>query len=263
MSVYLKMMKMINIDTPYKLESGTDYLTHSIELLKLHEPPEGYYLAFSGGKDSIVCYHLCKQAGVKFDAHYMRAMEPPELVYFIRKEYPDVIRHLPKKSFYRMIKDQGIPPLRSMRFCCRILKHGEGQGRTIITGIRKEESKARRKRSEVNQEKHRLMIAPIIEWTTRQVWNFIKQNNFPYCELYDKGWTRIGCIMCPVSSSKRMKQEARMYPKQASAIHRACIRAYDPAIATTWRNGTDMYKWWLSGNDFSTGKKPELFEDIY
>ena len=29
------------------------HIQHSIALLKKHEPPEGYYLAFSGGKDSI------------------------------------------------------------------------------------------------------------------------------------------------------------------------------------------------------------------
>ena len=79
------------------------HIQHSIALLKEHEPPEGYYLAFSGGKDSIVCYNLCKKAGVKFDAHYMRAMEPPELVYFIREHYPDVIRHLPKKTIRHYI----------------------------------------------------------------------------------------------------------------------------------------------------------------
>lgn len=58
----------------------------AIALLRLHEPPEGYYLAFSGGKDSCVIKELAKRAGVKFDAHYGNTtIDPPELVRFIKK----------------------------------------------------------------------------------------------------------------------------------------------------------------------------------
>ena len=42
----------------------------AIKRLQSFEPPEGYYVAFSGGKDSQCIYHLCKLGGVKFDAHY-------------------------------------------------------------------------------------------------------------------------------------------------------------------------------------------------
>ena len=53
-----------------------DRIKYSIELLQKHEKtalnlnPEGYYLGFSGGKDSQVIYELCKKAGVKFTAHF-------------------------------------------------------------------------------------------------------------------------------------------------------------------------------------------------
>jgi phosphoadenosine phosphosulfate reductase len=48
----------------------------AIERLKTFEPvalsmhPDGYYLAYSGGKDSDVILHLTKKAGVKFTAHH-------------------------------------------------------------------------------------------------------------------------------------------------------------------------------------------------
>ena len=44
----------------------------ALERLRAFQPRngEGYYLAFSGGKDSVVCKHLLGMAGIKFDAHY-------------------------------------------------------------------------------------------------------------------------------------------------------------------------------------------------
>ena len=49
-----------------------------IRMLQSFEPEEGYYLAFSGGKDSQCIYHLAKMAGVKFDAHYnVTSVYPP------------------------------------------------------------------------------------------------------------------------------------------------------------------------------------------
>ena len=46
-----------------------DKVEDAIQRLKSFEPKDGYYLAFSGGKDSQCIYHLAKMAGVKFDAH--------------------------------------------------------------------------------------------------------------------------------------------------------------------------------------------------
>ena len=235
------------------------HIQHSIALLKEHEPPEGYYLAFSGGKDSIVCYDLCKKAGVKFDAHYMRAMEPPELVYFIREHYPDVIRHLPKKTMWQMIYDNGIPPLRNIRYCCRILKEVGGKGRTVITGIRRAESPARANRQEIAELRKSLMVSPILHWSTQQVWGYIHKYNLPYCSLYDEGFSRIGCVMCPCSGPTGMKKDALRWPKIADAYRRACVKSFDKIINDSWKDGNDMYEWWISGKTF--GKEPTLWEE--
>lgn len=235
------------------------HIQHSIALLKEHEPPEGYYLAFSGGKDSIVCYDLCKKAGVKFDAHYMRAMEPPELVYFIREHYPDVIRHLPKKTMWQMIYDNGIPPLRNIRYCCRILKEIGGKGRTVITGIRRAESTTRKNRQEVAVFNKKQMVCPILHWSTQQVWGYIHKYNLPYCSLYDEGFSRIGCVMCPCSGPTGMKKDALRWPKIADAYRRACVKSFDKIINDSWKDGNDMYEWWISGKTF--GKEPTLWEE--
>ena len=62
------------------------------EALALRMSPDGYHLAFSGGKDSMVLYHLAKMAGVKFKAHMqVTTIDPPELMQFVRANYPDVV----------------------------------------------------------------------------------------------------------------------------------------------------------------------------
>lgn len=62
----------------------------SIERLKAFEPEEGYYLAFSGGKDSVVCKALLDMAGCKYDAVYrVTSVDPPELVRFIKEKHSE------------------------------------------------------------------------------------------------------------------------------------------------------------------------------
>ena len=123
----------------------------SIRRLKSFQPKEGYFVAFSGGKDSQAVYHLCKIAGVKFDAHYhVTSVDPPELVYFIREHYPDVIFDVPRDndgkrvSMWSLIVQHGMPPTRLARYCCEQLKETGGEGRMVVTGVRWAES-ARRK----------------------------------------------------------------------------------------------------------------------
>ena len=80
----------------------------AVEMIQLFEPtalqyhPDGYYLAFSGGKDSVAIYGLAQMAGVKFKAHYhLTTVDPPELVYFIRNQYPDAYWQILLRSIKR------------------------------------------------------------------------------------------------------------------------------------------------------------------
>ena len=123
----------------------------AIERLKSFEPLEGYYVAFSGGKDSQCVYHLCQMAGVKFDAHYnVTSVDPPELIYFIREHYPDVEFVLPQDengrriSMWSLIPKKCLPPTRLMRYCCEYLKESSGKERVTVTGVRWAESPRRK-----------------------------------------------------------------------------------------------------------------------
>jgi hypothetical protein len=63
----------------------------AIALLREHEPPEGYYGCFSGGKDSVVIKELARIAGVRVDWNYnVTTADPPELTRFIKEHHPDV-----------------------------------------------------------------------------------------------------------------------------------------------------------------------------
>lgn len=126
---------------------------NAIKRLQSFEPPEGYYVAFSGGKDSQCIYHLCQMAGVKFDAHYsVTSVDPPELVQFIKRQYQDVIFDLPRYAdgsritMWNLIQNHSMPPTRMVRYCCEELKESHGEGRVVVTGVRWAES-ARRKAS--------------------------------------------------------------------------------------------------------------------
>jgi len=233
-----------------------DKVQMAIERLKTFEPPEGYYLAFSGGKDSQCIYHLAEMAGVKFDAHYnVTTIDPPELVYFIRKYYPTVAWDRPDKSFLTRIPERGFP-LRRYRWCCREYKERGGSGRRVVTGVRNAESTKRAGRRMVEQcyrDETKTYINPIIDWKEEDVWEFIRSNSIPYCKLYDQGFKRIGCIMCPMTHKR--KEEAVIFPGYRKAFERAFEKLWqnrkDRRAYQRWNNGKEMFEWWLSNTPLS------------
>lgn len=258
----------------------------SIEILQAFEPPQGYYLAFSGGKDSQCIYHLAKMAGVKFDAHYnLTTVDPPELVWFIRKNYPDIQIHRPAKTMWQLIIDNRMPPTRLIRYCCRELKELGGQGRIVVTGVRWAESASRknkrtlieadsnaktrtrynqdneesRKQLEVCPTKGKHILNPIVNWSDSDVWEFLNSNNIKHCSLYDKGYKRLGCVGCPMSS--KAKQELENFPKIKAQYIRTFQKMYDKRIAdglktNKWKSGQDVYDFWVNN-----AKKQEICEE--
>lgn len=295
----------------------------SIERLKTFEPDEGYYLAFSGGKDSVVCKALLTMSGCKFDSTYrITTVDPPELVRFIKNQHPDVTMESAKYSdsyknkklagkpitMWNLIPEKMMPPTRIARYCCEKLKESGGDGRITVTGVRWAESVNRKynqgivtvmspdnstKETLVNSgvfketkkagviltndndngrrlietcfRRHKTTVNPIIDWTDREVWDFIHAEAVPYCELYDQGNSRLGCVGCPMASTRERERQFGIWPKYKwhyiKAFERMLERRkqrheVDPS-KPLWRQwgadykeatATDVFNWWMEYN---------------
>jgi phosphoadenosine phosphosulfate reductase len=211
--------------------SQADRIDRAIALLRQYEPADGYYLAFSGGKDSCVIKELAKMSGVKFDAWYNNTtIDPPELVRFIKVEHPDVKWNQPEHGnmMQRVIDRPGAPPTRFGRWCCDEYKEKAAQGRVCVFGVRAAESKSRAMRwneyaSYDLRHGKRVVVCPIVYWTDKQVWEFLKSRHVTYCSLYDEGWTRLGCVGCPLSTAANQSKEFARWPKYEANWKRAVI----------------------------------------
>ena len=234
----------------------------AIERLRLWQPREGcgsswklkpYRLAFSGGKDSIVIKHLADRAGVIYEAHFSQTtIDPPEVVKFIREHYPDVKWDRPRRTMFKIIEEKGALPTRMMRFCCKELKEVGGKGDVVITGIRWEESPKRRARfpfEESTIKKGMFFVNPIIEWSTQDIWDYIRRYRLPYCSLYDEGYKRIGCIMCPLQGEEGMRWDANRYPAIYRRYLKAIRRTLDSKHHAYWegRTAEEIMEWWITG----------------
>lgn len=121
----------------------------AIERLKAFQPEDGYYLAYSGGKDSDAIKILAQLAGVKFEAvHNLTTVDAPETVNYIKSQ-PDVRISHPEKTMWRLIVENGVPPTRLARYCCAELKERNGKGKIKVTGVRWSESVRRKNSSAV------------------------------------------------------------------------------------------------------------------
>lgn len=233
-----------------------DKVADAINLLHEHEPPEGYYLCFSGGKDSVVIYDLAVKAGVKFDVHHnVTTVEPPELMRFVLSLFPNNdIKESPRFTMAQLIVKNKIPPLRNIRYCCAELKERGGRGQVKLTGIRAEESprRAKRPKFELSPDKRTSFVHVIKDWSEHDVWEYIRENNLPYCSLYDEGFKRIGCVLCPFQNFASTQRDLERFPAIVDYYRRACRKSYEVNQMTfnkgrqTWQSGDDMFNWWIN-----------------
>lgn len=219
------------------------------------------HLGFSGGKDSQVCYDLCKRSGIDFTAFFNHSFESCTTLRFIKEYYPEVIwRHDHPFGFIQNIRinHKGLLPTMKFAFCCADYKHNRKYvDNCSIVGVRKSESQKRKMRTtfEVRNkttmkrnkalfneyfEEHCqstgtagiIQLKPIIDWTDEDVWEYIKIHNLPINPKYKES-KRVGCIVCPKANFTANYIELIKHPKLIDAFIMAREKA-DRDTEITW-----------------------------
>lgn len=93
--------------------------------------------------------------------------------------------------------------IEARKLCCRVrkikpLKRKLSGLDAWICGLRAEQSVTRTnlQRIEFDENFGLIKISPLADWTTEQVWGYIRENEVPYNRLHDKGYPSIGCAPC-------------------------------------------------------------------
>ena len=216
-----------------KYLDGRDKVDLAIARLRMNCTGKSVLCAFSGGKDSQVCYHLLKESGIPFTAQYsITRFEPPELIRFIRAHYPDVtFRRAYRCSLISEIAYRGLPN-RWFRWCCDA-KHRKTEGVDVtVIGVRSAESPRRKAnwRTFGRKRDGSWYVCPIFDWTDADVWEYLDGHGMPHCSLYDEGFRRIGCVCCPLSPST-MRRDANRWPKTSAMLFRGFCKNWEKAVA--------------------------------
>ena len=241
-----------------KIRNSIELIRKAEKLALLYDSENGFWLGFSGGKDSQTLMHLTQLAGVCFKAYFSpTSVDPPQVIRFIRENYPEVTFTKLKTSIYKMMQKKKCLPSQRIRWCCAEFKEKGGEGKVTLVGVRKAESVKRSKRKDIEVSGHKfsgnleqfeqwsaekrakkmkraqfdefsehteqmvtcvggkdkIVVSPILGWSDADVWEFLnKVVQVPHCSLYDEGRTRIGCIMCPMSTSRQQRADAKRFP---------------------------------------------------
>lgn len=243
-------------------------IKQAIGLLQIHEAtakrlfPEGYWVAYSGGKDSDVILELAKMADVAYKLAYnVTTIDPPELVRYIKREHPEVEFQRPKVALLTRLTDKSCgPPTRIARWCCEEYKEQGGNGWTKLIGVRAAESANRKRlwKQITPNRKGGVILCPIVYWTDRDVWEFHRLRGIPHCCLYDEGFKRLGCIGCPLAGPKMQTKEFERWPRYERLWRQAFDRFWERWHGVPTRAGKrrwfedlgsaeGLWQWWRSG----------------
>jgi len=196
--------------------------------LRYKEKASIFYVAFSGGKDSVVMLDLVQRAlprdsfVVVFGNTTMELSATYNAVDEAKKHWSELAWYEAKASFDAQESWMKLGyPARKLRWCCSVHKtapsikllrkiHEERHPDDskpfrvmVFDGIRAEESEARSTYSMVSEgSKHvvQLNCSPILEWNTTDLFVYTFANKLPINELYKYGSHRVGCKLCPMGT---------------------------------------------------------------
>ncbi|MFO7792501.1 MAG: phosphoadenosine phosphosulfate reductase family protein [Candidatus Saliniplasma sp.] len=193
-----------------RVENAVDFIKREVEKNDL--PP---VVAFSGGKDSLATLHLVLDSDVTPDLLFIdTGIELPETIENVKntadKHDLKLVSKKARSGYWKNVDHFG-PSARDYRWCCKTCKLGPTAllideeypgGILSFIGQRRYESKQRMDKGSTwnnpwvpGQE----AASPIQDWTALHVWMYLFIKDAEYNPLYEKGFERIGCWLCPAS----------------------------------------------------------------
>ena len=78
------------------------------------------------------------------------------------------------------------------------LEHALADVDAWVTGIRREQTPTRAAAPKLEQDTKRGIwkVNPLVDWSERDLWNYIDRHDLPYHPLHDRGYASIGCAPC-------------------------------------------------------------------
>ncbi|MEM4528249.1 MAG: phosphoadenosine phosphosulfate reductase family protein [Desulfurococcaceae archaeon] len=185
-------------------------------------------VSFSGGKDSLVALDLaCKAIGdvqLVFNDTGLELPQTLENVETVATRYGLKLHiALAGDIFWKAIEVFG-PPGKDYRWCCKITKLLPiaklmraicPMGGLNVVGQRAYESLDRSKSPLVWRNRwipHMVSTTPIQHWGQLECWLYIFRYRLPYNKLYEHGFDRLGCYLCPSSALAEFKDIEKMFP---------------------------------------------------
>ncbi|TFG10934.1 hypothetical protein EU534_00415 [Candidatus Heimdallarchaeota archaeon] len=199
-------------------------------------------ISYSGGKDSLVTFSLVRDALPNEDYKVLfvdTGIEFPETVQYVKESskllgFQDklIIEEVSTAVFWKAFEIFG-PPGRDFRHCCKFAKLApikraidklcNGEQCISFVGQRRYES-FQRTGSDVWQNSYvsnQINVSPIQNWTSLMIWLYIMWKKLPYNPLYDTGYERIGCWVCPSSDMAQLDILKENHTELYEKLHKA------------------------------------------
>ena len=226
----------------------------------LEHPDNKMFVSISGGKDSDVMKYIVDNAinelndegyDFKYNLIAFNTSNDTADTYKYLKQHHGMNKDniiSPKKGFYKwLVEDKNyFTPTRFVRNCCSTYKEGQltsimdkDENTLTFLGMRSQESNKRsfydwdlneswkKEKGKPNVPDNWLRFLPIVKWSDAEVWLFIIHNKLEYNKMYDYGFGRIGCAVCPFSQDYVDMLIKEHYPKIYSRWMDILSKGYD------------------------------------